>query len=308
MNSVHKRFHGVVVPMVTPFAEDETLDEPAVRRILDYLLEGGIRALLLLGTTGEGASMHRDLRRRLMAAAIEHVGGRASIYVNVSNDSLAASIEEARAYAEVGVDAVVAHLPVYYPLEPFAMRGWFERLANDVPLPLFLYNIPMTTGMSIPVDTVVALSEHPNVAGMKDSEYDLKRMETLLVKLGDRADFAYFVGPSGYAKDGLARGASGFVPGVGNLLPDVCQRLMDAAELGDQATAARMQDRMKQIGDTYQAHGSISHAVPLIKAGMSALGLCGPTVLPPLTKAAGTARDAMVEAVRKAAARLPSGA
>ncbi|MGH7551189.1 MAG: dihydrodipicolinate synthase family protein [Gemmatimonadota bacterium] len=305
---MRKRFHGAVVPMATPFTADEALDEPAVRRILDHVLEGGVRAVLLLGTTGEGASMDPVARRRLVEIAVGHLEGRATTFANVSSDSLAASIEEARAFQEIGVDAVVAHLPVYYPLAPPDMARWFERLADDVPMPLFLYNIPMTTGMSIPVETVVALSGHPNIAGIKDSEYDVDRMETLLSRLGDRADFAYFVGPSGHALQGLSRGAAGFVPGVGNLLPGVCQRLVEAAERGDRQTAARMQERMKRVGDTYQANRTVSQAIPLIKAGMSALGLCGPTVLPPLAGSDDADREAMVAALNELAPRAASRA
>ncbi|MGH7565088.1 MAG: dihydrodipicolinate synthase family protein [Gemmatimonadota bacterium] len=308
MTSVRKRFRGVVVPMVTPFTADEALDEPAVARILDHVIEGGVRAVLLLGTTGEGTSMDPAARRRLVEIAVGHLGGRAVTFANISSDSLAASIDEARAFHKIGVDAVVAHLPIYYPLEPAQMRSWFERLADNAPAPLFLYNIPMTTGMSIPVETVVALSGHPNVAGMKDSEYDLDRMGTLLSRLGDRADFAYFVGPSGHALPGLVRGAAGFVPGVGNLLPEICQRLMEGAERGDRQTALRMQERMKRVGDTYQANRTVSQAIPLIKAGMSALGLCGPTVLPPLAGPDDADREAMVATLNELAPRAASRA
>ncbi|MGH7573363.1 MAG: dihydrodipicolinate synthase family protein [Gemmatimonadota bacterium] len=306
MTSVRKRFRGVVVPMVTPFTAGEALDEPAVARILDHVLESGVRAVLLLGTTGEGASMDPAARRRLIEIAVGHLEGRATTFANVSSDSLATSIDEACAFREIGVDAVVAHLPVYYPLEPARMRRWFERLADDAPAPLFLYNIPMTTGMSIPVETAIALSGHHNVAGMKDSENDLDRMETLLSRLGDRADFAYFVGPSAHALHGLSRGAAGFVPGVGNLLPEVCQRLMEGVERGDRPTAIRMQERMKRVGDIYQANRTVSQAIPLIKAGMSALGLCGPTVLPPLAGSDEADREAMVAVLNELASRAPS--
>ena len=308
MTSVRKRFHGVVIPVVTPFTRDEALDEPAVGHILDHVLEGGVRAVLLLGTTGEGASMPPAMRLRLVEVAVERLSGKATVYANVSSDSLADSIKAARRFHAIGVDALVAHLPVYYPLEPPEMQRWFERLADELPAPLFLYNIPSTTRMSIPIETVIALGDHPNVAGIKDSEYAPDRMEALLRRLGDRADFAFFVGPTAYAARGLSLGAAGFIPGAGNLVPEVCQRLQANATLGDREAVERLQGLLNRVGDTYQANRTVSRAIPLIKAGMSALGLCGPTVLPPLVEPEEAERAAMMAVVNEVAGRVSAGA
>jgi 4-hydroxy-tetrahydrodipicolinate synthase len=188
------------------------------------------------------------------------------------------------------------------------MGDWFERLADEVPAPLFLYNIPGTTRMSIPIETVIALSEHPNVAGIKDSEYAPDRMGDLLGRLGDRADFAYFVGPTAYAARGLSLGAAGFIPGAGNLVPDLCQRLQASAARGDREAVGRFQALLSRVGDTYQASRTVSRAIPLIKAGMSGLGLCGPTVLPPLMQADPTERTAMMAVLGEIANRVSARA
>lgn len=308
MRSVRKRFHGVVVPVVTPFTQDEALDEPAVGRILDHLLDSGVNAVLLLGTTGEGSSMASAMRVRMVEVAMESLAGKATVYVNVSRNSMAESVDEAGRFHVLGVDSVVSHVPVYYPLDAPTMRAWFERLADEVPAPLFLYNIPGTTRMSIPVETVIALSEHPNVAGIKDSEYDLERMELLLGKLGDRADFAFFVGPTAYAAQGLSLGAAGFIPGAGNLVPEICQRLQTRATLGDREAVEGLQELLSRVGDTYQASRGVARAIPLIKAGMSVLGLCGPTVLPPLCEAPEAERDAIAAVLNEVTGRVSAGA
>ena len=108
MTSVRKRFQGVVVPLVTPYTEDQALDEPAVARILDHVLESGVRAVLLLGTTGKGTSMASAMRLRMVEVAMEHLEGKATVYANVSSDSLAESIDAAERFHALGVDAVVA--------------------------------------------------------------------------------------------------------------------------------------------------------------------------------------------------------
>ena len=143
------------------------------------------------------------------------------------------------------------------PLSSAQMHAWFVRLADAVSRPLFLYNIPMTTRMSIPVETVMALADHPNIAGMKDSEYDVARMERLLEWRRGRPGFQYFVGPSVMALQGLRLGADGFVPGVGNVVPAACRRLLDCARAGDWDGAEAAQADMKRVGDTYMPARSV---------------------------------------------------
>lgn len=274
--------HGVVVPMASPFTDDGRVDDAAIRRLLDHILDAGVAGVLLLGTTGEAASMSRGERLRLVKAAVNHVSGCARIYAGITDNSLDDTVGAAHAYHRIGVPAFVAHLPCYYPLGAAEMTAWYERLADSLPGPLFLYNIPMTTRMSVPVDVVEALSAHPNIGGIKDSEYDDERMGRILESVRHRDDFAYFVGPSVMALRGLELGADGFVPGIGNVLPDACQALYDAFRAGDTDAAERAQQRMKAIGDTYQAGRPVAHGVALLKTALHALGLCGPAVLPPL--------------------------
>lgn len=295
-------YGGVVVPMVTPFTEDGQVDEPAVRRLVDHLVRGGIGGILLLGTTGEAASMEARERLRLVETAVAHIARRVRVFAGISDDSLAAAAATAKAYRELGVDAFLAHVPSYYPLGAAEVHAWFERLADRVPAPLFLYNIPMTTHVSIPEDVVEALSRHANIAGIKDSEYDAARMERLLARFRGRPDFAYFVGPSVMAKRGLELGADGIVPGVGNLLPRTSQRLFEAARAGDHAAAGEAQQRLKRIGDTYQAGRSVTHAIALLKAALAALGLCRPVVLPPLLPPPEAEARAAAAAARELAA------
>jgi 4-hydroxy-tetrahydrodipicolinate synthase len=274
--------HGVVVPMVTPFTSDGGIDQPAVERIIDHLMQAGIRDLLLLGTTGEAASIGATDRLRFLEVALARLEGRARVFAGLASNSAAETLAAARSYAAMGVDALVGHLPNYYPLSSAQMHAWFVRLADAVSRPLFLYNIPMTTRMSIPVETVMALADHPNIAGMKDSEYDVARMERLLEWRRGRPGFQYFVGPSVMALQGLRLGADGFVPGVGNVVPAACRRLLDCARAGDWDGAEAAQADMKRVGDTYMPTRSVADAIALLKATMHAMGLCGPTVLPPL--------------------------
>ena len=177
--------------------------------------------------------MSLEKRLRFLDAVLPRLEGRGRTYVGLASNSLGDTLTAARAYAGMGVDALVGHLPNYYPLSAGQMHAWFTRLADAVSRPLYLYNIPMTTRMSIPVETIMALGEHPNIAGMKDSEYDRERMARLLEWRRGCTDFEYFVGPSVMALYGLRLGADGFVPGVGNVVPEACRRLLECARAGD---------------------------------------------------------------------------
>lgn len=297
-------FRGVIVPLATPFLESGRLDEAALPRLVDHVLAGGVGGVFVAGTTGEAASIAVDDRRRLVELAVQHVDGRARVYVGISGNCLAECLAAADDAARAGVDALVAHLPSYYPLGPAEMRIWFERLAERAPRPLILYNIPVTTRMSIPLETIEALSQHPGIAGIKDSEYDLDRLGALVARTKMREDFAVFVGPSAFAARGLALGAEGLIPGVGNILPGACQRLYECAAVGDREGAERMQALLNRIGDTYQTGRSISQAITALKIGLAALGVCRPFVLPPLQLPGEPERSEIAAVVRAVALEL----
>lgn len=291
--------HGVVVPAVTPFTKSGELDEAAVPAVLDHLINGGVHGVLLLGTTGEYASITPAGRLRFAESATTHAAGRVTLYANISSTSFAEAIEVADAYHRAGADVLVAHVPYYYPIDGAEMQAYFEALADRVPAPLFLYNIPMTTGHSIPTDVLEALSRHPNIVGVKDSEYDPERLEHLIAIMKGRDDFAFFTGPSVYAARAMELGADGFVPGVGNVIPGVCRSLYDAAVGSDMEEAHRCQDLIKQIGDTYGSGRSIAQSIAMLKVAMHALGVCAPHVLPPLREPDEAEQREVVERVRR---------
>jgi 4-hydroxy-tetrahydrodipicolinate synthase len=269
--------------MVTPVTPGGDLDEPAVRRVVDHMIAGGVHGIFVLGTTGENTSVPAAMRERFVAATVEHVAGRARTYAGISANCLADSVAAAEAYAPLGVDAVVAHLPTYYALNGEEQFTYFDALAERIDLPLVLYDIPATTHMAIPIEVVEHLSRHPNVVGIKDSGGDIEHLATLLERLGDsRLDFAVLVGASVLAAQGLALGADGIVPSQGNLVPALCRALYDCAITGDHEAAEAYQKRLNAFTQIFVEGRSLAQSLGALKAMMGALGLCGSDVLPPL--------------------------
>jgi dihydrodipicolinate synthase/N-acetylneuraminate lyase len=273
---------GVVVPMVSPATPSGDLDEAAAHRLIDWLVEGGVDGVFVLGTTGEAASLPMRVRRQLARLAAERVAGRCLVYAGIGSNCLGESIAAGREYLAQGADAVVAHLPAYFPLAPAEMVQYYRMLADRLEGPLVIYNMPPTTHMSIPLDALEELSGHPNIVGLKDSENDLGRLKNVLAAFRGRSDFAVFVGPSVHAAETLAAGADGVVPSSGNLVPDLWRRLYGHTRAERRAEATTLQQQLNAIAHVYQAGRSLGQSMAGLKAALEAKGLCGPTVLPPL--------------------------
>jgi len=275
-------FHGAVVPLVTPVTASGDLDEPALDRLIDSQLKGGVEGIFVLGTTGEGPSVPRSFRRRMVERAVARAKGRALVYAGVGDTCLADSIAVANEYLQAGADVVVAQPPVYFPLQPQELLGWFRTLLDAADGPVIIYNIPSTTRVSIPLDLVASLVGHPRLAGIKDSENDARRHEELLRQFGGRADYAIFIGVGVLMLQGLKLGAHGIVPSAGNLIPDVCHRLGEAARRGDWAAAESLAERMNAVAAFYQKGRTLGQSLAALKAALHHRGICAPHMLPPL--------------------------
>jgi 4-hydroxy-tetrahydrodipicolinate synthase len=268
--------------MVTPVTSSGELDAGAARRLIDWMVRGGIHGVFVLGTTGEAASLPAGARRELARTAVECVAGRCLVYAGIGSNCLEESVAAGREYLAMGAHAVVAHLPAYYAIGPAEMVAYYRLLADRLEGPLVLYNMPPTTHMSIPLDALRELSRHPHIVGVKDSENNLPRLHEVIAAFRGRTDFAVFVGPSVHAAETLAAGADGVVPSSGNLAPELWRRLYDAACAERPSEAAAVQKQLNAIAHVYADGRTLGQMLAGLKAALDAKGLCGPAMLPPL--------------------------
>ncbi|HHY86561.1 MAG TPA: dihydrodipicolinate synthase family protein [Verrucomicrobia bacterium] len=275
-------YQGAVVPMVTPITSKGGLDEDALDRLIEVLLAGGVEGLFVLGTTGEGAHVPRPLRKRLVSRTVNRVNQRALVCAGMG-DVQPGDIDLANDFLRAGADAVVVHPPISRPVPAAGLGRWYRGLLDQLNGPLILYNMPSITGVSIPLDAIESLIGHPNLAGIKDSENDTRRLEELLRRFGNRHGFSIFVGVGALMEKGLKLGAHGIVPSVGNLIPDVCQDLCVSAREGDWVRAAGHFSRMKAVAALYQRGRTLNESLSVLKAAVHFRGLCQPYVLPPLS-------------------------
>lgn len=273
---------GIVVPMISPVTPGGELDEKGVRRVVDHLVEGGVDGFMMLGTNGEGPSFSLPQRQRMIEVGVEQAGGRVRVYAGIGGTCASESVAFGRGALERGADGLVAHLPPYFPLSPEEMVAFYRHLAERIDGPLFIYNMPPTTHMSIPVECLEELSDHPRILGVKDSENDIERFEKVIDTFRGRSDFAVFVGAAVLGVQTLAHGATGVVPSSGNLVPRLWRRLHTAVRDGKMEEAQELQEQADRVARAYQRGRTLGQGIAALKASMALRGLCGPGVLPPL--------------------------
>ena len=272
-----------MVPLVTPFNADGALDEVALERLVDAQIAGGVEGIFVLGTTGEGAHVPREMRRRLVEVAAKRAAKRTLVFAGLGDVRLV-DVAEANEFFNAGAAAVVVHPPITEKVAPEKLQEWFRALLDKLAGPALLYNMPMTTGVSIPLDAVEKLLGHPKFAGIKDSENNPQRHEEMLKRFGGKKDFSVFVGVGALMEKGLKLGADGIVPSVGNLIPDVCHQICASAKKADWAAVEQSQARMMSVAGLYQKGRNLNESLAALKAAMHLRGLCAPLVMPPLKK------------------------
>ncbi len=271
----------VIVPMASPFKADYSIDEAAIVKMCEMFVKAGV-SVFALGTTGEGDSMSLEQRKSLIQFVVKEVNGRSKIYAGLTGNSFSESVNDARKYADMGVDYLVGKIPSYYPTDENQMLHYLEKMADSVNLPLFIYNIPATTHHSIPLDIVDKLSYHPNIFGLKDSERSLERLDQSIRLWGERDDFDFLIGWAVMSAYGLQKGANGIVPGTGNLCPECYVQMVDAVIKGDEKRSLELQEKTDHVSALYQKGRNLSQSIDALKCLMKMKGLCSGEVLPPM--------------------------
>ena len=292
----NSKYRGVVVPMVTPVTQDGRLDVEAVKRIITFFGEHNVSPLLM-GTTGEGNSVSQADGQLLVETVVAARSGQMLIYAGLTGNCFTEQVRQAEVYTALGADVIVATLPTYYALTEAQMYDYYKTLADCITGPLMLYNILATTHMSIPVDIIRRLADHPNIVGLKDSERDLERMAQCIEIAKGRDDFAYFCGWAAQSAHSLELGGNGIVPSTGNYVPGMFSQLFEAAVHGDTEEANRLQEETNEIAKIYQKDRTLGQSLTALKVMMSTKGLCEPWMLMPLTRLSAEEEQLIIKSV-----------
>jgi dihydrodipicolinate synthase/N-acetylneuraminate lyase len=276
-----KKYKGIIVPAVTPLTSSFQLDEAAVEKIFSNFYQHDI-APFILGTTGESASLSHDIKMAYVKAAAKNKKSGSVLYAGISSNVFDESVNFAKWCADNAVDAVAATLPSYYTLNDGQMLKYFEDLADAIPLPMIIYNIPATTHMSIPLEVIDELSMHPNIVAVKDSERSEERLMKSLELWKDRRDFGHFLGWASKSALALIGGSNGLIPSTGNAAPEIYSAMWKAFVEKDFKEVYAMQQLSDKYGNIYQADKTLGESLWALKVLMHEKDLCEAIVMPPL--------------------------
>ena len=266
---------GIIPPMVTPLSDRDTLDTAGTERLVEHLLAGGVHGIFILGTTGEGPSLSYRLRRELVTLVCGQVGQRVPVLVGVTDTSFVESIHMATFAAEAGAAAVVLAAPYYFPAGQPELLEYVRDIVGQLPLPVFLYNMPSHTKVSFEPDTVREVLEIPQVVGMKDSSAQMIYFHKLQAICAAREDFTLLIGPEELMSEAVLYGAHGGVCGGANLFPRLYVDLYEAAAAKRLDEVAQLHARVMRISQTIYTvgrHGS--SFMKGVKCALSCLGIC----------------------------------
>ena len=294
---------GIVPPLVTPLLDRDTLDAAGLERVVEHVLAGGVQGIFVLGTTGEGPSLGHRLRRELVGRVTAQVRGRAAVLVGITDTAFVEAVALARHAASAGADAVVLAPPYYMPEGQPELREYLEHFLPELPLPLFLYNMPPLTKVPFELDTVRWARDQPGIVGIKDSSGDLAYFSRLCALAGERAEWSVLMGPEEILAPSILVGGHGGVPGGANLFPRLYVALFEAARAGDLERASDLQRRVTTVAEgLYHIGKHASATIKGIKCALSCLGLASDFMAEPFHRF----RDPERRRVREALEELRS--
>jgi 4-hydroxy-tetrahydrodipicolinate synthase len=234
-----------------------------------------VSGLFILGTTGEGPSLSYRLRRELIQKTCEFTKGRVPVLVGITDTAFTESVNLAKYSAEAGATHVVLAPPYYFPAAPPEMLEYVQDLVAEMPLPLFLYNMPGLTKVSFELNLVHRALDMPGVCGVKDSSCDMIYFHRLIEIAKQRADWSVLVGPEELTAEAVLLGGHGGINGGANLHPKLYVEMYQAAAAQDlQRTRELHAQVMKLAGAIYTVGKHKSAIIKGIKCGLSLLGIC----------------------------------
>ena len=274
MNTNFKKpLSGIIPPLVTPLVDNETLDVESLERLIEHLIAGGVHGLFVLGTTGEEQSLSYDVRKQMIRESCRINRGRLPLLACITDTSIVESIKLARVAADCGADGVVSAPPYYFATGQPELAQFYEELVPQLPLPVFLYNMPSHVKVSFAPDTVKRIAQLEQVVGFKDSSANAVYFQSVMYKMQHRPDFAMLCGPEEITGECVLMGGHGGVNGGANMFPELYVGMYEAAKARDLERVLKLQQLIMQISTSIYTVGR--HGSSYLKGLKCALSLLG---------------------------------
>ena len=241
-----EKIRGIVVPIATPVDQEERLDEDGLRKLTRYLVKNGVHGILANGSMSGFVHLNDDEQMRGLEIVLDEVGGKIPVIVNVGEHTTRKALRKARMFESLGPSYLAFLPPHFFLLSQPELRQFCEHLINGVQTPVFLYNNPTFTKNDLAFDTIASLSEHPNLAGVKESKQDFDKW-LRVVRLFRRSPCSVLVGTEFLGYAALSMGCDGVIAGLHNVCPQVAVQMFHAVQESNWRLAEELQEQLRRL-------------------------------------------------------------
>jgi 4-hydroxy-tetrahydrodipicolinate synthase len=288
-------FHGSMVALVTPMHGDGALDEVSLRKLVDFHVENGTEAIIAVGTTGESATLDHEEHCHVIRLVVEHAAGRVPVIAGTGANSTTEAIELTRCAMEVGADACLLVTPYYNKPTQEGLYLHFKAVAEAVPVPQILYNVPGRTAVDMLPETVERLAGIPNIIGIKEATGNLERAREIIGRCGDKLDL--YSGDDATATECMLLGARGDISVTANVAPRAMHEMCAAALAGDAERARELNASLEALHSDLFVE---ANPIP-VKWALAEMGLIPSGIRLPLTPLSGQYHAQVRAALQRAA-------
>jgi 4-hydroxy-tetrahydrodipicolinate synthase len=289
-------FHGSMAALVTPMGPDGALDYEGLARLVEFQIENGTEAIVAVGTTGESATVDFDEHCALIRRTVELVKGRVPVIAGTGANATREAIELTRCAMEGGADAALLVTPYYNKPTQEGLYLHYRAIAEAVPVPQILYNVPGRTACDLLPETVERLAQIPNIVGLKEATGDLDRLREIRARCGDKLDL--YSGDDATACEFVLCGGKGVISVTANVAPRLMHEMCTAALAGDREQAEAIDRRLEALHRDLFVE---SNPIP-VKWALHEMGLISPGIRLPLTVLSERHHETVRQALRQAGA------
>ncbi len=285
-------FRGAATALATPLNE-KGVDYDSLQRLIEFQIQGGISALVIVGTTGEGSTLSDEEHRDVISFAVKTAAGRVPVIAGTGSNDTQYAIALSQHACEVGADALLVVTPYYNKATQEGLVAHFTKIADAVSKPIILYNVPSRTGCNIKPETAARLADHPRIVGIKEASGDLSQIATLAHLCGDKMDI--YSGNDDQILPVLSLGGVGVISVLSNLLPGQTEAICQKFFQGDIQGSKELQLRYLPL-----IHDLFCEVNPIpVKAALAAMGYGENYLRLPLTPMEEKNRIHLIEEMKK---------
>ncbi len=285
---------GSLVAIVTPMQEDGALDIDALRSLIDFHIEAGTDGIVIVGTTGESPTVNFDEHCLLIETAVKHTAGRVPVIAGTGANATSEAIELTAKAKALGADACLLVTPYYNKPPQEGLYRHYKAVAEAVDIPQILYNVPGRTACDISNETVLRLSQIPNIVGIKDATGNMERGSDLIARAPE--DFAVYSGDDASCMSLMLMGGRGVISVTANVAPKLMHEMCTAAIAGDAIKARNINQRLLAL---HQKLFVEANPIP-VKWVLQQMGMISSGIRLPLVPLSSTHHEALRLAMHNA--------